>query len=56
LLEVPLCLASVVAAIVEIIFSDEAEGTDGGEHPAFLTVDFVHAIAVSHGPTVTATR
>jgi hypothetical protein len=54
--EVPLGSASVVSAVVEIAFGDDAEGADGGEYPAFLTVDFVHAISVSHGPTVTATR
>ena len=49
-------LASVVAAVVEIAFSDDPEGPDGGEHPAFGAVDVVHAIPVSHWPTLTATR
>jgi hypothetical protein len=48
LLEVPLGLGSVVAAVVEITFGDDAEGADGGEHPAFGAVDLIHAIAVSH--------
>jgi hypothetical protein len=56
LLEVPLGLASVVAAVVEITFGDNPEGADGGEHPAFGAVDVVYAIPVSHWPTLTATR
>jgi hypothetical protein len=55
LLEVPLGFASVVAAVVKIAFGDDAEGADGGEHPAFGAVNFVHVIAVSHWPTLTAT-
>jgi hypothetical protein len=55
LLKMPLGLASVVAAVVEIAFGDDAEGADGGEHPAFGAVDLVHAIPVSHRPTLTAT-
>ena len=50
----PLGLASIVAAIVEITFGDAAEGADGREHPAFGAVYLVHAIAVSHRPTLTA--
>jgi hypothetical protein len=48
-------LASVVAAVVEIAFSDDPEGPDGGEHPAVGAVDLVHAIAVSHWPALTST-
>jgi hypothetical protein len=54
LLEVPLGLASVLAAIVEITFGDDAEGPDGGEHPALGAVDFVHAITLPNWPTLTA--
>jgi hypothetical protein len=54
LLEVPLGLASVVTAVVKVAFSDDAEGTDGGEHPALGAIDVVHAIALSHRPALTA--
>jgi hypothetical protein len=56
LLEVPLGHASVVASIEEITFGDDAEGIDGGEHPALGAVDFVHAITLSYWPTLTAAR
>jgi hypothetical protein len=52
---VALRLASVVAAVVEIAFGDDAEGADAGEHPAFGTANFVHSDAVSNWPTLTAT-
>jgi hypothetical protein len=52
---VALGLASVVATVVEIAFGDDAEGADGGERPALGAVDLIHAIAVSHWPTLTAT-
>jgi hypothetical protein len=55
LFEVALGLASVVAAIVEVAFGDDAESADGGERPAFGAVDLVDAIAVSHWPTLMAT-
>jgi hypothetical protein len=48
LLKVALGLASVVASVVEIAFSDNSEGTDGGEHPALRGIDFVHAVALAH--------
>jgi hypothetical protein len=54
LFEVALGSASVLAAIVEIALGDDAEGADGGEHPAFGAVDFVHAIAFSHRAALTA--
>ena len=49
-------LASVVAAVVEICFGDDAERADGGEHPALRAVDFVHTIAFSHRPAITSGR
>lgn len=48
-------LPRVLAAIVEIALGDDAKGTDRGEHPAFGAIDLVHAIAVSHWATLTAT-
>jgi len=38
-----------------VAFRHHAEGPDCGKHPAFLAVDFIHTIAVSHWPTLTAT-
>jgi hypothetical protein len=55
LLEVALRLASVVSAVMEIALRDDAKGADGGKRPAFGPVDLVHAIPVSHWPTLTAT-
>jgi hypothetical protein len=54
LLEVSLGLASVVTAVVEVAFGDDAEGTDGGEQPALGAVDVVHAIAFSNWPALRA--
>jgi hypothetical protein len=56
LLKVALGLASVVAAAVEIAFSDNSEGADGGEHPALRGIDFVHAVSLSHWPPLTSAR
>jgi hypothetical protein len=53
---VPLGLASIVAAVVEIAFGHDTEGADGGEHPAFGAVDVVHTIAFSHWPALTPAR
>jgi len=55
LFEVALGSPSVVAAVVEIAFGYDAEGSDGSEHLAFGAVDLVHAIAISHWPTLPAT-
>ncbi len=54
LFEVPLGLASVVAPVMEIALGDDAKSADGGEYSAFSPIDLVHAIALSHWPTLTA--
>ena len=46
--------ACVTPAVVEIALGDNAKGADGREHPAFRTVDLVHAIAVSHRAALTS--
>jgi hypothetical protein len=51
---VPLALASVVAAVMEITFSHDAEGADRGKHPAFSAVHLVHVVAVTHRPAFTS--
>lgn len=53
--EVVLGSAGILATVVEIAFGDDAEGADGGEDPAFGAVDLIHAMAISHWPTLTAT-
>ena len=40
---------------MEIALRDDAKGADSGKYPAFGAVDLVHAIPVSHWPTLTAT-
>lgn len=40
---------------MEIALCDDAKSADRGKHPAFGAVDLVHAIPVSHWPTLTAT-
>jgi hypothetical protein len=46
--------ARIIAAVVEIALGDDPKGADRGEHPAFSAVDLVHAIGLSHWPTLTA--
>ena len=48
--------ACVLAAVVEIALGHDAKGTDCGEHPAFSTVNLVHAIAVSYRAALTSAR
>jgi hypothetical protein len=52
--EVALGLASVLATVVEVALCDDTKGADGGEHPAFRSVELVHAIPISHRPPFTA--
>jgi hypothetical protein len=49
-------LTGALAAVVEVALGHDAKGADGGEHPAFLAVDLVHAIAFSGWPAFTPPR
>jgi hypothetical protein len=47
--------AGILPAVVKIALRHDTKGADGGEYSALGAVDLVHAIAVSHWPTLTAT-
>jgi hypothetical protein len=55
-LEVTLSSAGGLAAIVEIAFGHDAEGTDGGEYAALSAADLVHPIPFSNWPPLAPAR